>query len=215
MRTQSDVISAAIESLDVQIPWDSARVVGIASSDLSRLEPLFSALGEFGGLPEALRAFTAEIFTYGNLAVFVHERGVRTWPANWSGDQDRVNVANEGVVIEARRPPVGPNGHGTPVLEAGREAFERYWRQQAEHMRALEHYAANPVGSPPGGAKADLAAMNDVLQAIGFEPWRRDDLPRYAHGSALRAEMKQLFESQILQPFAAAAGIAGTPSVVL
>lgn len=215
MDTQADVISAAIESLDVQVPWGGARLVGVEDSDVPLLEPLFKALSEHDGLEGALQRLTHEVFVYGNVAVFVSDAVTKVWRPDWRQSQEHVDAALTGSVLEARRPPIGRNGYGTPAIEQGAEAFKRRWAGQAGHMAALQNFINDPVGDVPLGAKQDQAATTAVLNAIGFDAFMGSDIPRYRHGRELRAEMRQLFEDELLRPYATLKGVRGTPSVVL
>jgi hypothetical protein len=214
MHSQADVISSAIDSLDVQVPWEGVRVIGIAGADTEKLDPLIESLVEYGDLAGALRSFTKEMFVNGNVAIFVGGGGTKMWRPDWRQHDSHTSVASQGTVLEAKRPPPNASGHGTPVVKQGLAAFKAYWAQQDAHIRELEAYGRNPKGPPPPSRKAnDLRAMNAVLGALGFGPWTGDDVPALLHPATLRSEMKGFFEAQILQPYAKLVGIAGTPAL--
>ncbi|MCA9595410.1 MAG: hypothetical protein KC776_18980 [Myxococcales bacterium] len=212
MATQADVISAAIDSLDVQVSWSGLRVDGVA--DPSKFDPLFAAFTDYGGAEEALASFTQQIFCFGNVAVFCFNGRGKVWPPAWRFDPAYQPYAAQGALLEARNPPI-VNDFGTPILEPALAAFKAYWAQQAASIRALEAYVRSPVGVPPTrGVRADEQARNAVLLAMGFEP-RSDDLPHYLNPSKLRGDMKGLFEAQILRPFASMLGVNGAPSLAI
>lgn len=214
MATQSDVISAAIESVGEQVRWTGARIVGVSPGDVAKFEPLVAAFAQVGDLVEALRAFTHEAFTYGNVSVYVDAEHVVVWSPDWRSDPAKVNAAAGGHVLEAKRPPV-VGGFGTPSLDPGIARFASYLAQQNRDIASLQKYIAEPVGAPRiSGRENDLAAMNAVLDAIGFGPWDPSgDLPHLRNPGQVRAAMKDLFEREILGPFAAVRGVGGTPLI--
>jgi hypothetical protein len=212
MHHQSDVISAAIEGLDVGVAWSTAAITGVSATDVARFDPLISAFADYGGLPEALRVFTREIFCYGNVAVSVHAGRVTTWPPDWRTDAARATAAVQAVILEAHQPPTTAAGYGTPLIERGLVAFKQYLQLQNSNMKALQQYVAHPMGAPPLAAAGEHQALNGVLQAVGFEPWDPNgDLPAYLSAGQLRADMRSLFETEILRPYASVVGVSAVP----
>lgn len=210
MALQADVITAAIESLDVQVSWAGVHVVGVA--DPTQVDPLFAAFAEYGGPEQALAAFTREVFCYGNVAVICAHGQAKAWPPWWRLDSNYAPHVSKGHLIEARNPPLVA-GFGTPVVEPALAAFKAYWAQWGASIGALQAYVLNPVGpSPTGGMQAIDAARAAVFAAMGFQS-HAGGFPQYLPAAKLRADVKALFESQILRPFATHMGIAGNPSL--
>ncbi|WP_437656672.1 hypothetical protein [Sorangium sp. So ce1182] len=217
MAETAGVISTAIESLGVQVRWAGVRIQGVAPGDVNKFEPLVHALAHGGGLEEALSVFTVRIFCYGNVAVYVGPQAAVEWPADWRRSAARVEAANAGHVLEARRAPVDAEGYGTSALEPGVQAFRAFVAGEDAKSRELEEFIRNPMGPLPGPSAADdLRRMNNVLRAIGFDAWDpKGDLPAFRGAAQLRAQMKTLFEREMLEPYAAAKGIPGHPVLVL
>jgi hypothetical protein len=216
MAETADVISTAIESLGVQVRWAGARIQGVAPGDVNRFEPLIEALAHGDDLEEALSAFTVRVFCYGNVAVYVGPEAVVEWPADWTRSAARVEAARDGRVLEAKRTPVDAEGYGASALAPGVQAFRAFVAGEDANIRELEEFIRNPRGRLPGPFAADdLRRMNNVLRAIGFDAWDpKGDLPAFRGAVQLRAQMKTLFETAMLQPYAAARGISGRPVLV-
>ncbi len=190
MAYEADLISVAIESLDVQVPWSGAHLVGVGEPE--RFRPLFDAFTDYGGTEDALAMFTREIFCFGNVALFCFQGRAKAWPAAWSFDPNYHRYAAKGQLIEVRRDPV-VGGFGTPMLEPALATFKRFWAQQDANIRALGAYVRNPRGRPPiGSARADHQAQHQVLAALGFTV-QPNDIAHYNQPGSLRDEIKALF----------------------
>jgi hypothetical protein len=216
MAKQSSVISNCIESLSVQVSWTGLKIAGVPAAQVAAFGPLIEAFFEYGDLENALQVVTHELFTFGNLAIFVSNQRVLTWPPSWSMQAEyQQNVLSPGErVIEAKLAPVS-NGFGTPALEPALVAFKAYWQAHNQQIAAMAAYAANPVGPVPVSARQVLDAMNRVLSQMGFDPWTPGgNTPNFRKAQVLRTLVKQTFERDILQPFGATAGVTGTPTLV-
>lgn len=211
----SDGISAAIRSLDVQVSWKSAQIIGLNPKDLRTIEPLWEAMRQHADLARALEQFTAELFCWGNFSLLVREDGNKVLRSDWREHAETAKAPHYGMILEAKLPPVMA-GYGTPLLEAGVQPFRDYQHWQQTAFAQLAAWNKNPVGPMPGPpSHVDAAKMDAVLLAIGFGPWSRNDLPLYLHGAQLQARVAQLFETEILRPFCKLRGITDTPSLTL
>ncbi len=199
----------AIESLDVQVPWANARLTGVAAADVDRFDPLLDAVSgqPGGGLEAALASFTREVFCFGNLTVFVANGGALAWQPDWRSSPEHVNAVAMGTLFEAKRPPIDGQNYGSPVLRAALGPYQQYVQLFGAQVALLQ---GNPA--PLGGVAAQVQAMNAVLRAAGFTPQPGGAV--YGNALGLRADMKALFEADLLRPYAAHVGIGGNPGVV-
>jgi hypothetical protein len=216
MYSQADVISSALESLAVQIDWSNARVDGMADVDFVNIEPLFTAFSKYAGVRGAMQAFTREIVCLGNVSVFAQPDRVWLWSPEWRDKPDAAEyhaVIASGQLFEAKRPPI-IDGYGTPVIEPALSPFKSYWAIFNAQISALDAFTAKPSGPIPHGS-TQIGMMRDaVLQAAGFEPWTRD-IPIFREPARLRAELADLFQQDLLTPFASHRGVQGNPRLVL
>jgi hypothetical protein len=200
---------AAIESLDVQVSWANATLVGVPAASVDDFDALFDAVSgqPGGGIERGLASFTREVFSFGNVAVFVAAGGALAWPPDWRTSNEHVNVLAQGTLLEAKRPPIGADNYGTPILQAALRPYQQYVRLHQAQMAQL--HGGNPA--PLGGVAAQVQAMNAVLQAVGFTPDPGGAI--YGPAQALQTEMRTLFEVDLLAPFAAHLRIAGNPTI--
>jgi hypothetical protein len=216
MAGTADVITTAIESLGVQVRWAGVRIQGVAPGDVNKFRPLVRALAHDDGedLEEALSTFTVRVFCYGNMAVYVGPQAVVEWPAHWRQLATHAEAARDGRVLEAKRAPEDAEGYGASALAPGVQAFCALIAGDNANIRELEEFIRNPTRPWPG-VGGDLRRVNNVLRAIGFDAWDpKGDIPAFRGAAQLRAQMKTLFETEMLQPYARATGITGHPVLV-
>lgn len=211
--SHAEVISTAIESLNVQVDWSKSRIEADPNLPPSRFVPLIRALADINSVPHALQDFTRRIFVFGNLTLFVGDDGTtKLWPSDWRTSEKAADfekaIREHGKIVEVRRPPV-VNGYGTPFVEAALAPFQSYEAVFNAQIAAMDALAQRPDGPIPSGSQAIVRARNAVLIALGFDSAPTNDLPLYRRASQLRDEIQRLFVEQLLRPYANMVGLDG------